>query len=47
MFYEIYRNGEPTGMGSTDRTMAYAMSLDYAAIYGGKITVEVQPDEQA
>lgn len=41
MFYEIYCNGEPTGMGSTEKATSQLMVQDYAMIYGGKCTIEV------
>ena len=34
-FYEIYANGEPTGMGSTDYEQAKAMMEDYGETYLG------------
>lgn len=40
MFYEIYIDGKPTGMGSTDRIMAEAMVKDYEYIYGVKATIK-------
>lgn len=33
-FYEVYADGEPTGMGSTDYEEARNMMLDYGEIYG-------------
>jgi hypothetical protein len=34
-FYEIYVDGEPTGMGSTDYEQAKAMMEDYGETYLG------------
>lgn len=33
-FWEIYEDGQPTGMGSTDYEEAHTMMLDYGDIYG-------------
>jgi hypothetical protein len=46
MFYEIYVDGEPTGMGSTNRIMAEAMVKDYEYIYNVKAEIKETPDEK-
>ena len=36
IYYEVYCNGKPTGMGSNSFADARNMMMDYAVIYGGK-----------
>jgi len=43
MFYEIYSDGEPTGMGSTNMAEALALGADYVKIYGGRVEIKESP----